>query len=357
MRILSGLLVVVLFCSSGSAAFSRPLSTPPPTSVAEISSVGPAHVFVLAHAEGSGGSQKAGGDSDHDSGPPRSGWRHFVWWVGHFHPAMTVFPIGLLIAAAIAELFQIVTKAPWLDAAARFCVIVAALAAAITAPLGWAFAQGHGHSWVLETHRWLGTFGAVWLLLLLVVSETARRRGGGWRGLYRAGLFLAVPAVGAIGFFGGAMVYGLHEYDWQPHVSADSSNGKSEGAPSTTPGSSGATPAVTIEMTDDMSFRPANVTAASGATIRWRNSSTDEHTVTGDPKHASDPKDVSLPPGAEPFYSGKIKPGGTFEHKFTVPGTYKYVCVPHEDAGMAGQIVITAAPADSSNPHHDGSEK
>src|SRR3954463_8649494 len=107
--------------------------------------------FPLAHGEPAGQASAAGGASDDDSegGPPASGWGHFVWWVGHFHPAMTVFPIGLVLAAAVAELLWIFTRAAWLEGAARFCVIGAAVGGAVAAPLGWAFAAEHGHSWVL----------------------------------------------------------------------------------------------------------------------------------------------------------------------------------------------------------------
>src|SRR3954470_8479594 len=164
--------------------------------------------FPLAHGEPAGQASAAGGASDDDSegGPPASGWGHFVWWVGHFHPAMTVFPIGLVLAAAVAEVFRKITGAVWLDGAARFCVIVAGVGAAITAPLGWAFAAGRGGSWVLETHRWLGTVGAVVSIVLLVLSERRFRHrdaNSSPTTAFRATLFVAAPLVMATGFFGG----------------------------------------------------------------------------------------------------------------------------------------------------------
>jgi plastocyanin len=284
-----------------------------------------------------------------DAGSSTSGWGHFVRWVGHFHPAMTVFPIGLLLAGVLAEILRIATKAAWLEGVARYCVIVAAVGGAITAPLGWAFAVGHGHSWVLETHRWIGTFGASWLLALLVISEVSRRKGGGWHIAYLAGLFLAVPGVAATGFLGGAMVYGLHEYDWQPRNAAHGEpSPQSTAAPTATPppipsSQTASISAVIVTMTDDMTFVPATLTIPLGTTVRWENHSKDTHTVTADPKHASDARDVLLPDGAEPFDSGKIKPGDTYSHTFVVPGTYKYTCIPHEEMGMLGQIDVKPA--------------
>ncbi len=106
---------------------------------------------------------------------------------------------------------------------------------------------------------------------------------------------------------------------------------------------SGPEKTVTIKMTNDMTFQPDALTILVGTTVRWENPSKDEHTVTADPKRATDAKDVSLPAGATPFDSGKIAPGGVYSHTFTVPGTYKYVCIPHEEMGMLGRIEVKPA--------------
>lgn len=102
-------------------------------------------------------------------------------------------------------------------------------------------------------------------------------------------------------------------------------------------------------MTDDATFKPDHVTIPAGASIRWKNTSTDEHTVTDDPNVASDAKDVSAPASAKPFNSGKIKPGGTFEQTFTIAGTYHYVCEPHEDRDMKGKVTVTAGDTTSAS--------
>ncbi|HEX3357688.1 MAG TPA: plastocyanin/azurin family copper-binding protein [Tepidisphaeraceae bacterium] len=113
-------------------------------------------------------------------------------------------------------------------------------------------------------------------------------------------------------------------------------------AQTTQPAESGQNGTVTIKMTNDMTFEPATITVAVGTTVRWENPSKDVHTVTFDPKRASDAKDVSLPKGAKAFDSGDVKPGGVYSHQFTIPGTYKYICIPHEDMGMLGQIEVKA---------------
>lgn len=296
---------------------------------------------ILAHS--AGGSDDGGSNSADDEGGPRGGLTHFVHWVGHFHPAMTVFPIGMLLGAALAEFLLILTGNAWLSGASRWCVIVGAVGAAITAPLGWAFAAGHGGARLLEIHRWLGTAAGAGAVVILLLSEASHRSGkAGWRAAFRAVLFLAVPLVMATGYFGGAMVYGVHEYDWNPprhHTDA-------VGAQTSSAASSGGGQAVTVvEMTDDDAFQPKAITIVAGATVRWHNGSKDEHTVTDDPHAAGDAKDVSMPSGAAAFNSGTIKPGGSFEQKFTVPGAYQYVCEPHEAMDMKGEVVVNPAPA------------
>ncbi|MFQ5934045.1 MAG: plastocyanin/azurin family copper-binding protein [Dehalococcoidia bacterium] len=46
----------------------------------------------------------------------------------------------------------------------------------------------------------------------------------------------------------------------------------------------------------------------------------------------------------EPFDSGNIDLEGTFRHAFEAPGTYRYFCIPHEGAAMAGEVVVKPAP-------------
>lgn len=279
----------------------------------------------------------------------QGGWRHFVSWVGHFHPALTVFPIAMILAAALAEILRIWSKASWLGGASRFCMIIGGVGAAITAPLGWAFAVEHGSSWILQVHRWLGTAAGAGAVVLLILCELAWRRGGGTLTLFRTVLFLAAPLVIATGFFGGAMVYGIHEYDWSRPSDQHTKSSEASQSPAAPAAGSSSNGGVTeITMTDDDAFKPEQVTIRAGTTVRWKNASKDAHTVTDDPHVASDAKDVSFPAGAKPFNSGKIKPGGTFEQKFTIPGSYRYICKPHEDMDMKGKVTVT--PSDTSAP-------
>ena len=102
-------------------------------------------------------------------------------------------------------------------------------------------------------------------------------------------------------------------------------------------------PAAVVTM-PEMAFEPNRVTVRAGETVEWRNDSDIVHTVTADPARAKDPeKSVALPEGAETFHSGRMKPGDVFRHTFTVPGHYRYFCVPHERMGMIGEVEVTPA--------------
>lgn len=95
--------------------------------------------------------------------------------------------------------------------------------------------------------------------------------------------------------------------------------------------------AATVEMSG-FSFVPSSVRIKTGETVEWRNNSLFTHTVTDDPQR--DPQRTALPPGAMPFDSGRIAAGETFRHSFTAPGTYRYKCIPHEDFGMVGTVIV-----------------
>lgn len=95
--------------------------------------------------------------------------------------------------------------------------------------------------------------------------------------------------------------------------------------------------AATVEMRE-FRFHPETLRINAGDTVEWRNKSYFTHTVTADP--ARNAEDISLPPGAAPFESGRIPPGQVYRHTFTDPGTYRYICIPHGDLGMTGSVIV-----------------
>lgn len=143
----------------------------------------------------------------------------FLHWLGRFHPPAVAFPVALLAAAGVAELLFLVKKRPIFDHASRFCVWFGIAMTVAGGTLGWFFAGFHltDPTWLLTTHRWLGTTATLWALLLIV--PTVKAWGGSqnaarWRRGYRLALLAAILLVGANAFFGGAMIYGLDHYRW-----------------------------------------------------------------------------------------------------------------------------------------------
>jgi plastocyanin len=99
-------------------------------------------------------------------------------------------------------------------------------------------------------------------------------------------------------------------------------------------------------------YLPETFEATVGEPVVWVNNGSRGHTVTA--------YEDGLPDGAEYWASGgfeseaaaregfweqggegTIRSGETWSHTFEVPGTYAYLCVPHERAGMVGTVVVS----------------
>jgi mono/diheme cytochrome c family protein/uncharacterized membrane protein len=149
--------------------------------------------------------------------PPRGFSEKLIRWLGSFHPPVVHFPIAMLTAAALAELLRIATGKPAFDAVTRYCVWFGALTAIVAGGLGW-FLGGFAltdTSWVLMTHRWLGTSTVTCAGLVLILGELSRRpdrrQARMW---FRATLMAVAVLVLVTGFFGGAVVFGLDHHSW-----------------------------------------------------------------------------------------------------------------------------------------------
>ncbi len=132
-------------------------------------------------------------------------------WLGRFHPLTVHFPIAMLIGAALAELWMVMTGSQRLTEAVRYCVILGAAGAVAAAALGWSHAIYAGYSGeTLWRHRWLGVSVAVWAVIcaLLVLRMPQRRV------LLRWALLIAALLVGAAGHYGGMLTYGADHYKW-----------------------------------------------------------------------------------------------------------------------------------------------
>jgi plastocyanin len=90
-----------------------------------------------------------------------------------------------------------------------------------------------------------------------------------------------------------------------------------------------ATPAaegvVEVRLTASDTFDPSAVTIQTGETVRWVNDVSVAHTVT--PQGHSQWSEATL-----------TLAGATFQHTFTAPGTFAYLCIFHQ--GMTGTVTV-----------------
>jgi plastocyanin len=98
-------------------------------------------------------------------------------------------------------------------------------------------------------------------------------------------------------------------------------------------------------------FKPASLEVTPGTTVVWKNTSKQGHTITA--------YEDQLPAEADYWATGeydsesaarkawrssgggRLSQGETYEREFTVPGRHSYVCIPHEQSGMAGMVTVT----------------
>lgn len=86
-------------------------------------------------------------------------------------------------------------------------------------------------------------------------------------------------------------------------------------------------PGATEIVISDFAFTAPTITIDRGATVRWRNTTSNFHTVT--------------PDGHSAFAARQTTTRGqTFETRFDTPGRYRYFCEPHRTLGMTGEIVV-----------------
>ncbi|HOL38252.1 MAG TPA: plastocyanin/azurin family copper-binding protein [Rubrivivax sp.] len=89
----------------------------------------------------------------------------------------------------------------------------------------------------------------------------------------------------------------------------------------------------------DVWFRPRGLRIRPGQTVRWVNRDVaNVHTTTA--YHPANKKALRIPSAAKPWDSKYLMPGESFAVTFDVPGVYDFFCLPHEQAGMVGRLVV-----------------
>jgi plastocyanin len=95
-------------------------------------------------------------------------------------------------------------------------------------------------------------------------------------------------------------------------------------------------------------FDPVGLHIEPGDTVRWIQVNGYHSVAAYHPANGN--HELRIPDQAQSWDSTVLlaeypAKGSTFEHKFTVPGVYDYLCQPHEAAGMVGRIIV-GAPGD-----------
>ena len=88
--------------------------------------------------------------------------------------------------------------------------------------------------------------------------------------------------------------------------------------------------ATTVVRMGDAVFIPDQITVTVGTTVTWDNADLSTHTVTAD--------DGSFDSGTEP--PKWLQSGQKYSFAFAKAGTYPYHCIPHQQIGMVGTVVV-----------------
>ena len=107
--------------------------------------------------------------------------------------------------------------------------------------------------------------------------------------------------------------------------------------------SGGGSEGPTVEMAEGQRFTPDQAVVSPGTTIEFVNVSSEAHTVTayaGAPVEFSSGGFESESAARDNLADALIGQEGAYEFTFEEPGTYEYFCIPHEQQGMRGTIVV-----------------
>jgi len=102
-----------------------------------------------------------------------------------------------------------------------------------------------------------------------------------------------------------------------------------------------------VTMSSAQRFEPDSLTTKAGDTVTWRNEDSQTHTVTAYSDGIPDGAGYFASGGApseeaarDDLQAGLVAEDDAYEFTFEEPGTYRYFCIPHEQQGMKGEIVV-----------------
>ncbi|MBA4301891.1 MAG: hypothetical protein C0433_17585 [Cyclobacterium sp.] len=129
---------------------------------------------------------------------------------GRLHPMMVHFPIALVLAAVVMELFTLGNFRHSFRSGIRFLVIIGTISALFAALMGWFLAENEGITGsTLDLHRIVGVVSAgISVLLLVLLRKSELNPSASSIKTYRFFLFLTGIGVGLAGHFGASLTHG-----------------------------------------------------------------------------------------------------------------------------------------------------
>jgi len=77
----------------------------------------------------------------------------------------------------------------------------------------------------------------------------------------------------------------------------------------------------TVRVADDY-FKAKTVRITKGSTVTWKWVGSDDHQIAGR------------------GFRSRLRASGTYRHKFTKHGTFRYICTVHVEQGMKGTVIV-----------------
>ncbi|MEO6723451.1 MAG: DUF1549 domain-containing protein [Ferruginibacter sp.] len=142
--------------------------------------------------------------------PPQTN-SFWLWnFLGHLHPLAVHFPVGLLLFAAILELFTVKNFHSKLRPGINVLVLAGALSAMIAAVLGLLQARtGDYGKDALTIHQWTGIGTAVLTVFcLFILRRTKKNTNAALIKTYRTTIFSTAIAISVAGHFGASLTHG-----------------------------------------------------------------------------------------------------------------------------------------------------
>ena len=135
----------------------------------------------------------------------------WLWkFLGRLHPMVVHFPLGLILFAAILELFTIGRFNSKLRPGIKICLITGVITSIISAAFGWLLASGEDYAGnTLELHQWLGIGTAVLgTIVLLLLFRLRKHQQSASVAIYRTILFVTAVGISVTGHFGASLTHG-----------------------------------------------------------------------------------------------------------------------------------------------------